>query len=264
MKDPYGAIRNGEGKGIPKVELPLGTIVIRKSNHRNLVRYVKVRMDGPTGLRFMQYSRWWWEKNRGPVPKGKLVLHADGDELNDDPKNLILGTPGMKLVIAHKKDPKWSKDQHRRAADGTAKSNRDRGRINRAANFLKTCWYPVVEEMGVIFNIPFRKRKWLLGSFGVDVSKYPANGAGKKPDSVIQRTLRFAKVKPIKSAELALRRYSTYCLVDPVARDFRGPLPSSIPQLIAQLERMEIWQPAEKLAKKDLRERIWRKKAWTT
>jgi hypothetical protein len=263
-KDPYGAIRNGQGKGIPKAKLPLGTIVIRKSNHGNLVRMVKIRMGGPSGSRFIQYSRWWWERNKGPVPQGHLVLHGDGDEMNDDPKNLILGTPGTKLVIAHKKDLKWSKEQHRRAAAACGDWNRKMGRINRTENFLKTCWYPVVDAMGVIFNIPFRKRKWLLGSFGTDVSRYPANGGGKKPDSIVQRTLRHARVQPVKSADLALRRYSTYCLVDPVTKDFRGPLPSSIPQLIAQLERMEIWQPAEKLAKKDFRERIWRKKAWTS
>lgn len=101
--DRYGAIRNGEGKGIPKVTLPLGTIVIRKANKGGgKVRMIKIRMDGPTGLRWINYARWWWEENRGLVPPGKLVLHADGRTLNDKPENLVLGGPADKVLLAHR------------------------------------------------------------------------------------------------------------------------------------------------------------------
>lgn len=254
IKDKFGAIRNGEGKGISKVELPLGAIVVRMKNGVR-ARFVKIRMDGRSGRRWVQYGKWWWEKNKGPVPKGTLVLHADGDTMNDDPGNFLLGTPGTKLVLAHKRSEKWSRDQHARAAAACGDWNRKNGRINRAKNFLKDYWYPTVESMGVILNVPFRKRKRLLASFGSDVSRYPIGGAGKKPTSEVQKVLRFSRVKPVKSADLELRRFSTYCLVDPLAGKFRGPMGHTRGQIIAALERMEIWLPAKKYAAKDLRDR---------
>jgi hypothetical protein len=250
-KDPYGAIQNGQGKGIPKVTLPLGTVVIRKHNGA-LCRFVKTRMDGVTGRRWTHYARWWWEKNKGPVPPGKIVVHVDGDQLNDDPKNFKVGTPGTKLALVHQRDPEWSRWQHRRAARKCAAFNRDRGRINRASNFLKNWWYPVVDEMGVILNVPFRKRKRLLAGFGVDVSGYPMNGHGKKPSSRVQRAMTSCPVRPTKSADLSFRRYTTYCLIDPLTREFRGPISARMDQVVAQLDRMGIWMAAEQAARKDL------------
>lgn len=254
IKDPFGAIRNGEGKGIPKVTLPLLTIVIRKHGNYE-ARFIKIRMDGESGRRWRPFARWWWEKNRGPVPPGQLVLHKDCDELNDDPKNLVLGTPGMKLKFAHEQNPEWSREQHRRAAAGCAEFNRKNGRINRAQNFLKYSWYPVVDDLGVIFNIPFLKQKRMLACFGVDVSRYPANGHGKNPHSVVQRALRSCRIKPVRSADLALRRYSTYCLIDPVSKECRGPLSMGVEQLVANLDRMGLWATAQKQARRDPKER---------
>lgn len=253
-RDPYGALQNGQGKGIPKVTLPLGTVVIRKHNGA-LGRFVKIRMGGVAGRRWMHYAKWWWEKNKGPVAPGRIVVHVDGDQLNDDPKNFAVGTPGIKLALVHKRDPEWSRWQHRRAARKCADFNRARGRINRAENFLKNWWYPVVDEMSVIFNVPFRKRKRLLAGFGIDVSGYPMNGHGKKPASRVQRALQSCRVRPTKSEDLSLRRYSTYCLIDPVSRDFRGPISARMDQVVAQLDRMGVWAAAEECAKKDLKYR---------
>jgi hypothetical protein len=254
VKDAFGSIRTGQGKGILKRALPIGTTVIRKHNNVE-ARFIKVSLTGLPQRRWMNYARWWWEKNRGPVPPGQLVIHIDGNSLNDDPKNYMVGTPGMKLALAHRRDPQWSKDQHKRAAAGLAEVNRKRGRINRAQNFLKTYWYPVVDDLGVILNVPFRKRKRVLACFGVDVSRYPRNGRGKKVTSEVQRALKATRIRPVKSEELPLRRYGTYCLIDPVSRDCRGPMSMGVPQLVTHLGRMGIWAPAEKYAKKDLRER---------
>lgn len=254
LKDKFGAIRNGEGRGIPKVELPLGAVVVRMKNGVQ-ARFVKVRMDGRSGRRWVQYGKWWWEKNNGPVPEGMLILHADGDQMNDDPRNFMLGTPGTKLVLAHKKSEKWSRDQHARAAAACGDWNRKQGRINRAENFLKNYWYPTIESMGVILNVPFRNRKRLLASFGSDVSRYPIGGAGKKPASEVQKVLCSSRVRPARSADLSLRRFSTYCLIDPLTERFRGPMGHTKGQIIASLERMEIWLSAKKYAAKDLKDR---------
>lgn len=253
-KDAFGAIRNGTTKGVLKRALPLGAVTIRQDGGKRL-RFVKVKMDGPPKNRWVQYARWWWEKNKGPVPAGHLVIHKDGDTLNDDPYNFMIGTPGDKLNIAHQRDPKWSKEQHQRAGAGCAEWNRKQGRINRSKNFLKTYWYPVVDGLGVILNIPFRKQKRVLACFGVDVSQYPANGHGKHPSSQVQLALRACSVRPVKSVDLSLRRYSTYCLVDPMTGSCVGPMSMGTGQLVASLERMGILAPAEKYAKKDLKER---------
>jgi hypothetical protein len=253
-KDEFGAIRTGQLKGVVKTKLPVGAITIRTDNGIQS-RYVKVRMNGCVSGRWIQYGKWWWTKNRGPIPPGQLVLHKDGDPMNDHPGNFIVGTPGMKLVLAHQRDEAWSKEQHKRCAAGTAEFNRRTARINREKNFLQSYWYPVVDEMGVILNIPFRKRKHVFARFGVDVSKYPKSGQGKKPGSQVQLALRSCAVRPVKSAELSLPRYRSYCLADPVNQTFKGPMGHSIPQLIAQLERMKVWPYAVKCAKKDLKDR---------
>lgn len=257
-KDPYGAARVAPSRHCRKDSFPVGTVVVRCKSSRFPVRYarfIKVRGDGPKDKRWKPYARWWWEKNRGPVPEGRLVLHKDGDDLNDAPGNLILGTPGMKLVLAHRRDPAWSREQHRRAAAGCADFNRRQGRINRAKNFLAKYWYPVVDELGVILNVPFRRRKRLLACFGHDVSRYPVNGVGKKPGSVIRKLLRGARIAPTRGRELSLRRYSTYCFLDPATRTCSGPMSGTLAQLVGQLERMDVWEAAQKYAKKDLRER---------
>jgi len=251
-KDQFGAIRTGEGKGILKRTLPFGSITVRIKNGVQ-VRFVKVK--GGSGRRWIQYGKWWWTSNKGPIPPGQLVLHKDGDVSNDDPKNFMLGTNGTKLALRHRRDPEWSKEQHKRCSAGTAEFNRRNGRINREKNFLQSYWYPVVDEIGVILNIPFRKRKRVFACFGIDVSKYPKSGQGKKLGSQVQLALRSCAVRPIKGAELLLPRYRSYCLADPINQTFKGPMGHSIPQLIAQLERMKVWPYAVRAAKKDLKDR---------
>lgn len=254
-KDPYGAVREAATRHCRKDKMPLGTVVIRMRNRGGIYcRYVKVKDTGPRGRRWIQYARWWWEKNKGPVPKGKIVIHVDGDSLNDAPKNLALGTPGTKLVLAHKRDPKWSRDQHRRAAAGCGEFNRRNGRNNRAKNLLKEYWYPVVDAMSVILNVPFRRRKRLFACFGACVKDYPANGRGSRRDSYLQRTLNSFSVRPVRGRDLAERRYTTYCVLDPNTKVYRGPM-GNIDQLVRQLERMGIWEAAQKQGKKDLSQR---------
>lgn len=256
--DSYGTLRSAVGWGARKDTLPVGAVVIRQHNHGTRIRYrrfIKVRMDGGPQQKWRPYARWWWQQNKGEIPVGKLVLHKDGDELNDDPKNLILGTSGMKLVLAHKRDPKWSKEQHRLAASGCAEWNRRNGRINRASNFLQKYWYPVIDDMGVILNIPFRRRKRILACFGSDVSRYPANGHGKNQGSVIQKLLRGTQVRPTKGSDLSLKRYGTYCLMEPTSKRCTGPMSITVAQLVAHLGKMGIWESAVKHAARDLRER---------
>lgn len=102
----------------------------------------------------------------------------------------------------------------------------------------------------MILNIPFRGRKRTLACFGVDVSNYPASGHGKKPSSVVHQALKSCRVRPVRSGDLVLRRYDTYCLLDPASNKCRGPMSVTVEQMKAQLLRMGIWIRAEKAAKK--------------
>jgi hypothetical protein len=259
ISDPYGAVRVAPSRHCRKDPMPVGTVVIRgdrdAAGRRRLTRYIKVRADGPSQKRWTQYSRWWWEKNNGSVPKGHLVLHKDGQTLNDAPENLMIGTCAMKFVLAHQRDATWSKSQHARAAAGTAKDNRRRGRVNRFWNFLKRHWYPVVDSVSVILNVPFRRRKRVLACFGADVSRYPRNGHGKKPGTRVQEAIKSCRVLPVRGSDFSRFQYSHYCSIDPETREVSGPMSGNAREIVAQLERMGVWSTAEKYAKKDLRER---------
>ena len=256
--DPFGAVRNGNNR--IKRSQPIGTITIRKRKQASRTRthwsrFIKVQLSGGPGDRWKLFARWWWEKNRGPVPSGQVVYHKDGDEMNDAPENLAVGTFGEKFVAAHARDPEMSRRNHEEIGRIRAEMNRQQGRINRTKNFIKGYWYPVVDEMSVILNVPFRRRKRLLGCFGVDVSLYPANGVGKHVGSEVQRALAAADVSAIKSHDLRQPEYRTYCLFDPESRSCRGPMSGSTSQMIAQLDRMGVWKYAEKQAQRDLEER---------
>lgn len=210
--DPYGAIRLGHQKGVSKVAVPLGTIVLRiSSNKKQLVRMVKVRMDGPPQKRWMEYARWWWEKNRGPVPPGKLVLHMDGDALNDEPANIAVGTAGDKIAMAHLRDPEWSRKQHEGAAAACAEHNRLRGQIFNLRNTIMSNWYPVWDAEGIIFSVAFRKRKALYAWFGADVRSYPSvNGASRKALEQIE-----CVVRPVRGRDLKAGILDSYARVAP-------------------------------------------------
>lgn len=41
----------------------------------------------------MSYARWWWQMNKGPIPKGYRASFKDGDSSNIDPDNIILISP---------------------------------------------------------------------------------------------------------------------------------------------------------------------------
>jgi hypothetical protein len=65
---------------------PLGTVSVRESKRDGKKRaYVKVA--DPKSWRMRCHVV--YEQSLGPIPKGKLVHHKDGDTLNDTPENLI-------------------------------------------------------------------------------------------------------------------------------------------------------------------------------
>lgn len=140
---------------------PLGAIQIRRGKSKDGARFIKVTHLGPKPKRWKPLARWWWEKNKGPVPAGMRVCHKDGDTLNDDPSNYALMTAG-EVIQLYWRVRKGVKEKNReRASKGTAAANRDRGVINRALRLLPTRFYCVDPERRLIYNRPHRKL-WMV------------------------------------------------------------------------------------------------------
>ncbi len=163
-------------KDWPRGSLPLGTIRERQTGERGArVRVVKVALTGPIQDRWMHFARWWWLKNRGPIPEGKLVYHVDGNTLNDDPSNLAIGTNTDVVRAAHRSDPRMSAKNRAAMSEGCREHNRLRGRIARATRWLSWRWYPVDHEAKIIHNKPRRGRHEIWPAMGFEVP-YACNG----------------------------------------------------------------------------------------
>lgn len=157
------------------VSAPLGAIRFEK-NGRSQTRYIKVHLDGPPSRRWMTLARFWWLRNRGPVPADKRVGHLDGDTLNDDPSNYALFSPGDVIASWHLDNPEASERQRERCRIGTAKCNRERGEVRRQRQRLPSRWYLVDVGRRVIINQP---RKSQRGAYAVAGFSVPSrNGMG--------------------------------------------------------------------------------------
>lgn len=139
-------------------KLPVGTVRIRQHSKRCRVRMIKIRDDGPKGRRWITLARYWWLQNRGPIPPGMRVIHADGDVLNDHPSNYKLATADDVLMLSRQWDPTLDARNHRAAAQATAKVNGERSRVERASRLFSGSWYAVDPTRAVIINEPHRSR----------------------------------------------------------------------------------------------------------
>lgn len=158
-----------------KQRLPVGTVRIRRRGGRR-VRMIKARQDGPQGPRWVNFARHWWLANRGPIAAGMRVVHLDGDTLNDDPANYGLATADDILMLSRDWDPELDANNRRAQVRATIATNRQRGRVNRARNWLPTRWYPVDLAARVVVNLPCRSRVLLFRHYAGAVQS--ANGAG--------------------------------------------------------------------------------------
>jgi hypothetical protein len=146
--------------------LPIGTVRVRKRERRRVARMIKVREDGPVAGRWVEYARWWWETNRGPVPAGKRVCHANGDQLDDSPSNLVLLSADDVLMLAAERDPTMLTRNAANVAKAARRHNVERAMFRRLREWLPSKWYPVDFARRVIVNTPFAER-WQV---------YQANG----------------------------------------------------------------------------------------
>ena len=65
---------------------PVGAITIRIDNRGKPTRHIKIAEPHT----WEYYSRYTWKQTRKrEIPKGFIVYHKDGNQLNDNPQNLI-------------------------------------------------------------------------------------------------------------------------------------------------------------------------------
>lgn len=170
--------RAGKPRRYDVTEAPIGEIRVRQDGGGgSRGRFIKVAMRGPSSVKWRPYARWWWEQNRGPIPVGKVVIHLDGDRLNDAPENLAIGTTDDALFIAHSTRPGCNDSQLRR--ERTREFNVARARLRRLAGPLASAWYLVDVERRRIWNTGDHTRWDALERVGVLVpAEARANGRG--------------------------------------------------------------------------------------
>jgi hypothetical protein len=65
---------------------PVGSMTIRIDNRGKPVRHIKTAEPH----KWDYYSRYIWKRTRQrSIPKGHIIYHQDGNQLNDNPENLI-------------------------------------------------------------------------------------------------------------------------------------------------------------------------------
>jgi hypothetical protein len=230
---------------------PLGTIVIRagrveasgRVGARRIIRsrYIKIRMEGLTGLRWMAYARWWWEKNKGPIPAGLMVLHRNGDSLDDSPENLFLGGPGDKIRLAHKLDPEMSRLNRESCREGTRRFNRLAGKLARIQRPTPCHWYPVVDDVMVVIDLPNRSRRRLLMALGADTSGLSRNGRG----SAYAKAGEQVGVRLARGRDLGVGLLGNYLRIDPESGIGIGSRVRVDSLEIRQFMKTELWRRAE-------------------
>lgn len=240
----------------PREKRPIGTIVVRRqfSNGRDVEeRWVKVSDTGPYNKRWMPYARWWWEKNRGPIPPGMRVIRLNGNPNDDTPGNFSLGTATDVMRIAHRLNPAMSAENRIMCRRGTAEFNRRTGKLSRFHNVLRNWWYPVLEDEKLVFNCPFRRRRTLLGYFGAETEGIPDSGHGPS----VERAVRQAGIFPVRGIDLVKDPYTAYARIDP---EFGIATPDvlwgeRLARKMYELEKTRVWQLAKSAAALDLEER---------
>jgi hypothetical protein len=107
----YSSATEFKKGNIPASHKPIGTIVLRHHKNRNDHGQNFIKVAEPN--KWMSYTRFVWEKDNGPVPKGMTLAHLNHDTHDDSPKNLKLMTKAENinyhraLLCSFRKPRKW-------------------------------------------------------------------------------------------------------------------------------------------------------------
>jgi len=96
MKGIHFSPRTQFKKGqIPINKMPVGTITQRKDKGGVFRNWIKTEEPN----KWIEYAKFVWISNNGPIPGGFLVHHRDGNSLNDELSNLALVTRKVHFEI---------------------------------------------------------------------------------------------------------------------------------------------------------------------
>jgi hypothetical protein len=82
---------------VPPNTVPVGTLIIRQQRHGSARQQAFVKIGEPNAWKARALIN--WEAVNGPLPKGLLLWHIDGDSLNDDVGNLQAVTRAENLAL---------------------------------------------------------------------------------------------------------------------------------------------------------------------
>jgi hypothetical protein len=125
-------------------------------------------------LQWQRLSRWTWEQTHGPVPKGFVVAHLDGNTMHDDPANYGLRTPGQIAQIAHAIDPEMSRRNRQKISAVTSLRNKLAAQIARRTHNFPCgdgSWYLVDLHRQQILDRRFRSRRQAFAAQGIAISR---------------------------------------------------------------------------------------------
>lgn len=161
--------------GTKRKAATVGTIRVYTVNGRQH-RVIKFR-EATGGRDWMAYARWWWLANRGPIPAGWIVLHKNGNSMDDRPENLTLGKPSDAAFLAEQNRPQAAKRWKAKMVAALTEANRYRGRVHRALGYNLRNWYAVNHTTKTIQNTPCHARHQVFATVGCPIQCLP-NGRG--------------------------------------------------------------------------------------
>lgn len=92
--------------------VPIGSEHFMNRNSKR--RYIMVKVAEPNVWKYKHI--WEWEKHHGPVPKGKLIIFADGNTLNTDISNLVMVDRAQNVTMSHLGIREYDKESMNAAA----------------------------------------------------------------------------------------------------------------------------------------------------
>ncbi len=116
------------------------TRINERTRKGNTVTYKEIKVAGIMQGRhkWIAYAKYIWQQANGPVSKGMLIVHVDGDTLNDSLDNLKLVDRKGHLALQMERDPKMIKRCRKKAARTVRKMHAKNRRIKAAGTADET------------------------------------------------------------------------------------------------------------------------------
>ncbi|HUS74316.1 MAG TPA: HNH endonuclease [Sedimentisphaerales bacterium] len=89
---------------LPANHQEVGAVLVKSKNGKQY-RRIKISGKDQGKHRWISYAQYLWEKENGPIPKGKLVAHINGDSMDDGPENLVMVDRGGLINLMRKNNP---------------------------------------------------------------------------------------------------------------------------------------------------------------